>query len=840
MNELFHGNPNTTESMSNSNGSSTQTLSGIRQFLALIRGTSQPQRTYNVGNGQNPSVVFIGMRGSGKSTLAVIASAILKYQVIDLNLGAFANANGLESQLLKQQLQELKQKENVLIKECLTENTSGCVIVLPPTFLDYEPTVNFLIEYGMNHPIIHIECEESRILSYIGFDGALENGLNWVRRKLKTYQYCSHFDYFNVKSDTESTSQMSFPKFTSGINVLALKPAEEDLTSFLSFILWGKRGSDMVLKPLECTLHSSAVRLNFPEILDNDLRINDLVIGADAVELTINLVEFLENGMPLKSINEFVARVRHSISFNFPIIISVDFDLNEQGLQNIGQFKRAYLDILLSSIRLGVNYLVLDLALAQDNVFMSGEEGYKILKQFVNNRYRTKIIGAYHFAHKREFWSTSLPFDIYSLAKNLGCNIVKITKVATKFSENLDAQQFVRDCSNLGDGNLKVAAYNTGKIGQFSKVLNPIISSTVPVFKVERSVDNALFSREALCQQNISDDYDKITACDLNRSLYYCFMLPVLSYFVIGSKITNSLSPAVHNAAYDAIGLPHRCYLFQTTEIEDIEKVLRRPDFGGACVIMPYKLQVLGLVDEMSEHVRRIGAINTIVTIRSPDADNTAIKVRGENTDWLGIRKVINVHSSPFNSAQESRSALVLGAGGMSRASLYALISMGISKIFLYNRTRSKAVELANHFNEQSPLSFSDLHPHVVDFNIQVIESLEQVAEYIRPDFTSPTVIVNCIPCKDALTGKKINVDLPDFWFDSTSGGVFVETGYEPLVTPLIKKARTYVGRGWIATTGLDYLHAQAVPQIEMHTGKIAPEELIKNVIMNQFAAHCM
>jgi shikimate 5-dehydrogenase len=429
-----------------------------------------------------------------------------------------------------------------------------------------------------------------------------------------------------------------------------------------------------------------------------------------------------------------------------------------------------------------------------------------------------------------------MPFDVVQAAKTLGFLLLMITKRATRFDENMDIQLFLKDCRKLGGDSIKVVAYNTGKLGRLSKLLNKFMTITDPIVTPNLSEVKNIHYHNLGYHDYAAKVSDKLSSRELNKSLFSSFMLPILTFYVIGQHVEKSLSPEIHNAAYNALGLPHRCVIYQCLSVDDIRAVMKRPDFGGACVIMPFKLQVLDLVDDVSEHVSRIGALNTMYAVRSPENREKVVCYKGDNTDWIGIRNVIVSCSSPINGANDSRTALVLGAGGMARASLYALISTGVKTIYLYNRTISKAQDLAKHFNDQSPLTFGQPFPKSVDFNITVVSDILSVPDI--DDFVYPSIIVNCIPSIDITSGKGLDFDLPDFWFESASGGVFVDIGYEPFLSPSLIKARKHGNRGWIATNGLSYLHAQAISQFEMHTGKIAPSELMKNTLMNSFAAY--
>src|SRR5919108_3314645 len=85
--------------------------------------------------------------------------------------------------------------------------------------------------------------------------------------------------------------------------------------------------------------------------------------------------------------------------------------------------------------------------------------------------------------------------------------------------------------------------------------------------------------------------------------------------WLIGDPVAHSLSPAMHNAAFTALGLPHR-YEAKEVKAEQLDAAverIRREDVLGANVTIPHKEVVLRLVDDVSDSARAIGAVNTIV-----------------------------------------------------------------------------------------------------------------------------------------------------------------------------------------------------------------------------------
>jgi shikimate dehydrogenase len=152
---------------------------------------------------------------------------------------------------------------------------------------------------------------------------------------------------------------------------------------------------------------------------------------------------------------------------------------------------------------------------------------------------------------------------------------------------------------------------------------------------------------------------------------------------VLGHPVAHSRSPAMHEAAYRALGLEDWRYQLLPVPPELFEETVRAlpgAGFLGANVTIPHKEAALALSDEATAAARAIGAANTLTF--SPDG---AIHV--ENTDAPGL--IAALPESPAG-----RSALVLGAGGSARAVVWALIDAGAAEVRVWNRTPERAEAL--------------------------------------------------------------------------------------------------------------------------------------------------
>lgn len=157
---------------------------------------------------------------------------------------------------------------------------------------------------------------------------------------------------------------------------------------------------------------------------------------------------------------------------------------------------------------------------------------------------------------------------------------------------------------------------------------------------------------------------------------------------VFGWPVAHSRSPRLHNFWLDQYGIDG-AYIPFSTPPEAFEAALRAlPALGfrGTNVTVPHKEAALKLVDRADDLARRIGAVNTIVV----EEDGS---LSGTNTDAFGFSESLSTRASGWSAA--AGPAVVLGAGGASRAVLVALIDGGAPEIRLANRTRARADEVA-------------------------------------------------------------------------------------------------------------------------------------------------
>jgi len=271
----------------------------------------------------------------------------------------------------------------------------------------------------------------------------------------------------------------------------------------------------------------------------------------------------------------------------------------------------------------------------------------------------------------------------------------------------------------------------------------------------------------------------------------------------------------MHNTLFAETGLPHRYDLFETPSVnEDIRKLIRSADFGGASVTMPFKQDIMSLMDDLGPDVKIIGAMNTIIPEDVSDDNHTEIKLIGRNTDWQGM--VLVLRNAGAQGGLGTQSGLVIGGGGTARAAIYALNSMGYSPINLVGRSPEKMQALASSF----PASY-DLH---------VIPSVSALHPM---DITIPSVAIGTIPASEPIEehmrqilceifgqgGKALYNHTDPATTGLPSQRILLEMAYMPPETPLMHLAQD---AEWKTVNGLEVLVGQGVYQFKHWTG-IAP-----------------
>ncbi len=245
-------------------------------------------------------------------------------------------------------------------------------------------------------------------------------------------------------------------------------------------------------------------------------------------------------------------------------------------------------------------------------------------------------------------------------------------------------------------------------------------------------------------------------------------------YGVAGNPVANSLSPAMHNAAFRAAGIDAVYLPLHTESVEDLLKLTRELPIAGLSVTMPWKVEILRHLDEVDPIARAIGAVNTV--LRREDGP-----LWGANTDAAAIAEPLAERI-----ALRGAPVLLLGAGGAARAAAFALRQAG-AEVSILGRNRTSAEQLAR-------------------------EAGAHLADPAR--LGSFAVVINATPA--GMFGP-LEAELPVEPEALRGVQVVFETVYRPIETPLVRAARA---RGIPVVTGLEMFLHQGVRQWLLWTGR--------------------
>jgi shikimate dehydrogenase len=265
---------------------------------------------------------------------------------------------------------------------------------------------------------------------------------------------------------------------------------------------------------------------------------------------------------------------------------------------------------------------------------------------------------------------------------------------------------------------------------------------------------------------------------------------------VIGRPIRHSLSPALYNAAFDALGLDWVFLAFDVAEGDGEAAVTAMRTLGieGMSVTMPHKEAAARAVDRLSPAARDLGAVNSVLL--------RAGELVGENTDGAGLLDALR-RDEGFDPA--GARCLVLGAGGAARAVVRALGQGGAADVAVFGRTRARAEAAAALAGEGVGRPVDD--PADVEYD----------------------VLVNATP-----VGMPDSPGMPVPVESLRPGTLIVDLIYHPPVTPLLQAARA---QGAVAVNGLGMLIHQAAHQFRLWTGEDPPLEVMSAAALAAIAA---
>lgn len=273
----------------------------------------------------------------------------------------------------------------------------------------------------------------------------------------------------------------------------------------------------------------------------------------------------------------------------------------------------------------------------------------------------------------------------------------------------------------------------------------------------------------------------------------------IKTYCIIGDPIEHSLSPAMHNAAFNFLKLKSTYIAYRVAYSELAASIcsLKEVRLAGFNVTIPHKTRILKYIDVLDRVASKAGAVNTV--------QNVDGVLYGYNTDVGGFLRPLAKRGINLNGLN----VLLLGAGGAARAVVVALSSKTENlKISIANRNRDRAKELAKIGNT--------LGANCESFSLQDVQLLSYRAD----------MIVNTLPL--GMYNEKSIIDVQYIPSDS----VVYDVVYRPVLTDLLKNAKQ---AGATIVYGYEMLLEQGAESFQIWTGIPAPLEVMRKSLLGPF-----
>ena len=272
-------------------------------------------------------------------------------------------------------------------------------------------------------------------------------------------------------------------------------------------------------------------------------------------------------------------------------------------------------------------------------------------------------------------------------------------------------------------------------------------------------------------------------------------------YGLIGNPVEHSISPAMHNAAFGKMGLDcaYTPFRVEKESLAAAINAVKALNMGGLNVTIPHKVAVIPFLDELEPLAQKIGAVNTII--------NDDGNLKGYNTDAGGfLNALLQKGVEP-----RAKKAVVIGAGGASRAISFTLMEMGAEIVILNRRQEiGWAVELAAAISD----SFK-----------KEVKALELNNDNLTAALDSADILVNATSV--GMSPDANQSPVPSMLLKAQL--VVFDAVYNPLKTRLLAEAES---SGALTVSGIDMLVWQGALAFELWTGVKAPIDIMKASVL--------
>lgn len=274
-------------------------------------------------------------------------------------------------------------------------------------------------------------------------------------------------------------------------------------------------------------------------------------------------------------------------------------------------------------------------------------------------------------------------------------------------------------------------------------------------------------------------------------------------YGVFGDPVKHSKSPIMFNRAFHEAGVnaAYAAFHIKPGLLEQAVQGIRVLGFGGVNVTIPHKVEVMRFLDDIDEDARTIGAVNTIL--------NKDGRLIGSNTDGSGYVRSLKEETG-FQI--KGKKLLLIGAGGAARGVAYALSKESPSSIYIANRTKERADELAREIGKFAECA---------GLSLALLDGTPHVDLIINASSIGMSPLTEQLPVDEAWMNKQIGV-----------GTTVSDLVYNPLQTRFLTAAAR---RGARTHSGLGMFIYQGAYAFEYWTGQPAPVAVMKHAVEQSF-----
>ena len=720
-------------------------------------------------NRSSASIFIIGMRGAGKTTTGRWAAKSLASEhkkLIDLDTEMEVREGRQIPDIVRESGWEYFRKlELDILKSVMKELPRDHVFACGGGIVESPEARKLLVDWHKKTGhVLLVERDIHQVMDFLQIDKTrpayVEDMMGvWLRRK-PWFNECSNILYYSQRVPGENLSQ-----------------AAEDFDRFLQMVT-GKYDalSEMTRKP-----QSFFVALTYPDLRPYLHTLAEVAFGSDAVELRVDLLKDPHSEDEIPSL-DYVTSQLSLLRATVPLPVVFTIRTKSQGGAFPDNAHAEALGLYKQAIKMGSEFVDLEVTTFPESLLQE-------VLEFKNNSF-TRIIASHHDPKAELRWSKNGSWiPTYNKCLQYG-DIVKLVGIAQTTEDNFALRDF-KLWAAKSHADVPVIAINMGRTGQLSRILNNFMTPVTHPALPFKAAPGQLSAKEIRTALSLMGD----TAPQ--------------QFYLFGTPISASKSPALHNTFFAATGLPHNYSRYETADVAELESLIRSPSFGGASVTIPLKLDIMNLLDSVDESAQIIGAVNTIVPIYRPN--DSRPHLLGRNTDYTGMIDCLRSAGASGLLGEGTQAGLVIGGGGTARAAIQTLHTMSYSPIYLLGRSLGKISEMASTF----PSSY----------NIVVIDA--STPNPLSQFSTMPKVAIATIPANlpiDPALASVLNQLFLASKADKDKGkggekgnGVLLEMAYKPKFTSVMQMAEE-VGR-WKTIQGLETLVSQGLWQFEHWTG---------------------